>query len=584
MGVGMTERSGARARLIQVPRRTINLDDATPAAPEEPGNADVQAAALLSRQMPVDEMLRPDFQAGRLIQPPYDLEALTKMPEESPLLMQCVAAMQVNIESFGHDFAYIGPKDGEESKDALAEKDRLETFFKTLNDRESFISIRRKLRADIEYTGGGYLEVLRDLSGQPALVEHMPAYSMRLSPIDKQVTFVKTQVVGVNGQVMTRTVPKRFRRFVQCVNGQKVWFKEFGDPRPILSKTGELPGEGQEWGPEDLATEVLHFTIYSPRYVGGMPRFIGNLPSIRGQRYAEIVDVTMFSRFGIPPTIVTVSGGQLSDDSFEEVKQYFQRAAGGLDKYWDVLVIESEPYKTGVVDTKEAGMKIDIKSLQEARPSDAQFLQYMDYCAKNVRSAFRLPPIFVGLSEDYNFASAQASLVTAEEQVFSVERKQFDEVINLQLLRALGARFWEFYSKGPEIADVNTFTTAITAFNAVGAMTPNQAIMLANELLGTTMDPIEQEWGNFPFPIVESMASSGRLAGLEDITAEGMDPLQLLADQFAQAGGPGDTTDNSGDGPAQKVQKMFRRVARDMRQVSAKNRTKRRRSIDLPDA
>ena len=84
---------------------------------------------------------------------------------------------------------------------------------------------------------------------------------------------------------------RRFRRFVQVFEGQLVYFKEFGDPRIVSRKTGrafpsvaELTGANPDDGP---ATEMLHFAIHNPRSSYGVPRWIGNLPSVLGSRQSE---------------------------------------------------------------------------------------------------------------------------------------------------------------------------------------------------------------------------------------------------------------------------------------------------------
>src|SRR2546422_307789 len=85
------------------------------------------------------------------------------------------------------------------------------------------------------------------------------------------------------------------------------------------------------------------------------------------------------------------------------------------------------------------------------------------------------------------------------------------------LLRPMGVRFWNFYSKGPEIADVGVYVAAVQGFNAVGAMTPNEGIQLANELLGTTIEKINEPWADYPFPMVMEILRQGMLTGIEDL-------------------------------------------------------------------
>jgi hypothetical protein len=104
--------------------------------------------------------------------------------------------------------------------------------------------------------------------------------------------------------------------------------------------------------------------------------------------------------------------------------------------------------------------------------------------------------------------------------VFGPERAIIDDILNRSLLAPYGVKFWEVRSNPPRISDPAEITAAITAFEGVGAMTPNVAIGLANEQFGLNIPVIDHEWGNFPFTIVEALATSGKLIGFEKIMKE----------------------------------------------------------------
>jgi PBSX family phage portal protein len=492
-----------------------------------------------SRAMTIDDRLQNQYIAGRVLCPPYDIEALCALPEESSILPQCITAYVTNVAGFGWDFAYMGEEGKEQDRIVQDEKQTLKRFFSTVNDRESFITLHKRIRADLETTGNAYMEVIRNLKGEVVQLEHLPTINMRLGKIDLQAVVIKV-TMQVGGDTITRWVRRMFRRYVQVQDVKKVWFKEFGDPRAISAKTGKVivapnappqkpvnpppfganeelePNEEAEITINDMATEVLYFKLYSPQHVYGVPRYIGALLPIKGMRQAETVNWSYFNRNAIPPLLIMVSGGALTKSSFEQIMGYFQaQSNANLDRYHQALVLEATPKGTGLED--RGTVNIATKSLMDVRLSDAQFQTYEKNCTTKIRSAFRLPEIYVGLTEGMNYATASAARQTAEEQIFSVERQGFDEIINMQLLRSMNIRYWSYYTKGPEIADLDTYTKAVATFNSVGAMTPNQAIMLANELLGTTLKPVDQQWGDTAFPIVMQLVQQGKLAGLDDI-------------------------------------------------------------------
>ena len=561
----------------------------------------------------------------RIVTPPLPLDALARLPQESAFLLQCITSMVTNIDGYGWDLEYVGPEEekpdpkadakpdpqvdakpdptskpptgdvavkavekpeavgkpkaaakpktpskGPDSPEALAEAIRLRTFFLTCNDRESLESLRRKMRMDSEATGNGYWEILRDGdgTGDPAMIEHMPSYTMRLTPLDREPTEVETTMIGPDHTPITRTVARRFRRYVQIQEGRFCYFKELGDPRRISAFDGRdldtlgvvakkfetLPnagpiasGIGGASGapgidPMDEATEVLHFTnVYLPDSPYGGTKYMGNIPSIRGSRYTELVNLQFFRRNAIPAMVVLVGGGALTPESKEQVKEYFREEYSGLVNLQRVLVIEAVP-STASVDAQRSTMTLDMQPLQGQQQADGRFLDYDERCREKIMSSWRLPAIYLGYSKDVNYASAQTARITAEEQIFQPERNAFDEIINLRLLRPLGATYWRFFSLGPEIADVATFTAAMQAFSAMGALTPNQSIELMNELLGTTAQPIVEAWGDYPFPMVMAFATQGQLEGVDDIEKE---PPPAPPNPF---GGPGGGNSFGGPG------------------------------------
>ena len=488
-----------------------------------------------SKQIFSEQQFSKLAEAGKIIEPPFDLDNLTRIPEESAIINQCIEVMQTNVDGFGWDLEYVGPKGSEEANDVRVEKERISDLLESINPRESFMSLRKKFRRDYESTGNGYFEVIRSLNDEIKWLEHLPASTVRLAPLDKDPQKVTVRILSSSGKVIEKECFVQFRRYVQVVDRKKVWFKEFGDKRIVKASDGKNADDGLPI--EERANELIHYRQFSSRTPYGIPRYIGNLPSIRGGRMSEIIDVRYFERNAIPQMAVLVSGGGLSKESFEQLTKTFSQS-GGLKNFWGVMVLEAVSSGAGAVDEKGA-VKIEMKSLQGDRLEDAQFLKYKETCLRNSRSAWRLPPLHCGLTEEYSYAVAQAARVTAEEQVFIPERRTFDEVINLQLFRDMGIKYWLFYSKGPSISDMRTYIQAIESFNTVGAMTPNIAITLASELLDIDMPRVEQPWADLPFGIVERLAEQGRLAGLGDAEREGTPLPGLLQKLNEELGSDG---------------------------------------------
>ena len=440
-----------------------------------------------------------------IIEPSYNFYSLLRLPYESNMLMQCIQAYVVNIDGHGYRLEYIGPKGKETSKDALAERTVLENLLDFPNDDYSLQSLRDRLRFDYETFGNAYVEVGRDNKGRVTMFSHIPAHTMRVTRRDSKFTPCKTQLPrdGVMETVNTR---KRFRRLVQRVGTRKVWFKEFGDPRTIDPDTGlENPALSLEEG----ATEVIHLSQYNPIAPYGLPRWLNQLPSVLGSRQAELTNLDFFKDNAIPAMALMVSGGMVTQSTLTDIEDMFYQARGRSSMH-RLLVIEaagddSAANEEGIVPVP----KIDLKPLQGERQTDALFLHYDESCADKVRSSFRLPKLFVGLTDNFNYATAKTAYEVTESQVFAPERNEFDDLINKKILGGYNPKYWAFRSNPPRLTDSTEVLNAVKTFDAAGAITPNVAIGLANEMFDLDIPHITEVWGDYPMQIIQNAARSG---------------------------------------------------------------------------
>mgnify|MGYP000636881661 CR=1 FL=1 len=117
--------------------------------------------------------------------------------------------------------------------------------------------------------------------------------------------------------------------------------------------------------------------------------------------------------------------------------------------------------------------------------NDSLFSAYDEANMKKIRSAFRIPAVVVGLSEDHNFATANVAAYLAEVQVFVPERKIHDEFMNHRFVNnpaGLGLKTVKLESSGPSITNPEQIVKTLTAVNVMGGVTPRNAIDIVNEL------------------------------------------------------------------------------------------------------
>ena len=491
-----------------------------------------------------------------LLQPSFDPMGMCRHFENSNALRQNVDSYATNIEGFGHHFEPTFRLDAEDARvkvreamyldrllnskagdptdlepgedeiedriaelrrEMLLEKSRLDSFFKFCCYDMPFVTLRKRTRMDMEITGNGYWEVIRNAQGIPARFVLMPSHSMRIVARQSQRVDV-TETINLGPLTFQeQKSTRRFRRYVQHVGiDRPVYFKEFGDPRLMSSKTGRYYASLEAMSrdtnetdndsdvPAAPANEVIHFVVHSPISPYGVPRWIGNLLSVLGSRCAEEVNFTYFENKSIPPLIITVSGGRMSAETTSKIRGFIENDIKGKRNFHKILVLEAEAGgAAAAMGLENAGKcRIEVKPLTEAHLKDALFQEYDSRNMDKVGMSFRLPRLLRGDIRDFNRASAQASLEFAETQVFGPERAEIDYVFNRLILPALKVRYYEMISRGPRITDPAEMVDAITKLTNAGDLTPAEGHELAAErVFYKDLKPLKGDWQHQPMPL-----------------------------------------------------------------------------------
>lgn len=461
-----------------------------------------------SRQMSPEDEFNASAIGKIVITPPYSPHHLLRIVERSNMLGPCVEAMVTNVASSGWEVVPVS----ESIPVKEEERETLQSFIDSANSEESLIAVNSKITREYESVGYGFLEVIRDLTGHVSVLRHAKASITRLLPRHEEPVKVVYDIKrGPRTSFVTEF--RRFRRYVQIVQGKTVYFKEFGDPRRLNYETGNFDSEGTV--PTDKeATELIHFRQDSEDPYG-VPRWISQLPSILGSREAEEVNLRYFEDNTVPPMLLTVSGGRLTASSFRELQKMLQRQGVGKDRQHQIMLVEAVPETSGI-DDKGANVSLDVHKLTDVRQSDGLFKDYDESNRAKVRSSFRLPPVTVGASQDVTFATANVSAFLAETQVFAPQRRATDEIYNKRLVnhpRGLNLKTVMLKSKVPAITNPEMTIKTLTALNVMGGVTPRSAITAANKVLQTALPqyPEQGEEGWEPWmdrPIAFSLKGS----------------------------------------------------------------------------
>ena len=418
-----------------------------------------------------------------IIQPPYYLRTLDRLSQENNSLAPCIEAMVTNIDGTGYTFENKDKAEDEvEDAGDDVNMDVLKDFFNEPWPGISFRTMRKLVRRDLERVGNAYLEILRNPQDEIIFIRHVDAKMMRIVRLDDPVPVTKTVIR--QGQPVSIKVMTRERRFTQDVNGiTLVYFKEFGASRDINKNTGLWLAQGSRLPANQRGTEIIHFINLPDAHTPyGIPRWVNQLPSILGSRRAEEFNLEFFEHGGVPPVLILLQGGALAKETKRALEM---KTTGSAKKTNRVQVLEVEP--SGGTWEQQALTRVTVERFGGDRTKDSMFEEYDTRCELRVRRSFRLPPIFIGAANDYTFASAYASYTVAEAQVFKPEREEFDEIISMLLIPAMGFAGYGMKSKPLTIEDATQKLQGVQI--AVGLAVVNEADIMkeVNEAVGTKL-------------------------------------------------------------------------------------------------
>lgn len=422
---------------------------------------------------------------------PFDVRDLERVTQQSSMLPSLIEAMETNVDGTGWDIVPVLLKDintelpaaeaGRQEISATArlarekERQELEAFFNEPYPGHSFLTMRRRLRRDLEVTGNGYFEILRNALNEVTFIRYLESRGVRMVKLDAEVP-VDLKIERGGKKIEVR-LAKRERRFVQVIGGSLIYFKELGASRDLNKGTGEWAPPGVRLPQEIRATELLHFTLKQDIATPyGVPRWVSNAPSAVGARKAEEYNLEFFDAGGIPPLLIIVQGGQLAEEAEQELRQHF--SAQGPSRHQAAIL---EAFSTeGDIDSPSQ-VRVKVERFGSDRVSDSMFEKYLKNCDQRLQRAFRLPALFVGQEQSLTFATAFASYVVAEAQIFACERKEFDSAINLRLMPLLpGGKNFIYKSKSLTVVDI---TQKLVALDLVKDVTEASSLLRAvNEI------------------------------------------------------------------------------------------------------
>ena len=447
--------------------------------------ADSQSNALLYEDE-FKQWYTPEAERPTLIAPPIDPRTLFRMAQTSNSLGQCIDAMVRNVHGTG--FGIEDAQNLEEENVDDPETKKVKGFFQEVWPGMTFQQLRHQTGVDQETCGYCFWEMLRNKRGELVMIRRLDPKITRLVRLgDPMNSPVK---VRRGDETITLNVPMRYRRYAQRIGTQLVYFKDYRCPFLINSRSGELLTDNPAnrlklMKDNELGTEVLYFRLKEDVDTPyGVPTWYPQTPSVLGSRKAEEHNLDYFNSGGVPPMMIFVQGGTLGPSMKQTLDDYFSSTPGAKQ---GAPVFEVQP-TGGSLDGGDSKVDVKIERFGSERQNDSMFEAYDEKCEGRIRRAWRLPPIFVGRSDDYNLATAQASYAVAEAQVFKPARDDFDTTINSTILLELApSGKLSLRSKGLPVQNTAEQLNAVAQAFAAGAIDVEQLLLQLNEITSLSM-------------------------------------------------------------------------------------------------
>ena len=133
----------------------------------------------------------------------------------------------------------------------------------------------------------------------------------------------------------------------------------------------------------------------------------------------------------------------------------------------------------------------------------------------------RLPPLVLGLSDDYSRATAErrSKQRTVRCSARSGGGSITDQSRRFFFVKVSRRQYWKFRSNPAKIVSIDGMIKSVKALDTMGGMTPNIAIHMANELFDMGIPKIEEAWGDAPYDFVKQLIIKGMLVPTEAASA-----------------------------------------------------------------
>jgi PBSX family phage portal protein len=339
-----------------------------------------------------------------VVNPPYDLDTLAKLYDQSAIHNASINARVMNTVGLGYEFiettkARRKLEKAFEDEEKLArvrkvlqdEKEMMDEIFENFNIEETLIETLVRVWQDVLATGNGYLEIGRNRAGKIGYIGHVPSPLVRI-----------------------RRERDGFVQIAKSNKIQAVFFRNFQD-----FETKDSINE------DPSPNELMHFKIYSPNHAYyGIPSSVSAAAAIIGDKFAKEYNIDYFENKAIPRYAIIIKGAKLSNKSKQELINYFRTEVKGRNHGTLVVPIPAS-----------IGTDSDIRFEKlEAGIQDGSFDKYRKSNRDEILVANRVPAPKVGVYDNANLAVSRDADKTFKMQVIGPDQAVIEKKLNRLVL------------------------------------------------------------------------------------------------------------------------------------------------------
>lgn len=320
-------------------------------------------------------------------------------------------------------------------------------------------------QARVDYHAIGYcaLEILTANDGTPTGLAHVPARTVRVRKEEIEHEGDEAEIVAGHG-------------YVQVRHGRRRYFGEAGDrygddPTFIDKRTGDTADDAREL-PNGPANELIWVQNPSPLALYyGVPDWVAAIRTIAADEAAKDYNHDFFDHDAIPRYAVKVTGGTLTEESKQDLREMFQN-------------LEGSPHRTVLLEVEKFGQSLDddvdieLEPLSASRTQDMDFSRFRRRNEHEISKIHEVPPVLLNRLESSNRANSKQQIREFATDVVAPEQKKFaSRLYTILHQQALDAPDWtiDFALRGANQPEREAEIARKRIAAANGSMTVNEA-------------------------------------------------------------------------------------------------------------